>query len=107
MAGTNDELTNALEKLFKLRERNTCVKTEFIAGLTSFMAMSYVIFVNPNMLAEAGVPKEAAIAATLAATILVTLLMGLWANFPVGVAPGMGLVAFFTYTVVLGVGLLL
>ena len=105
MTGTNNGLANALEKLFKLRERNTSVKTEFIAGLTSFMAMSYVIFVNPNILAEAGVPKEAAIAATLAATILATLLMGLWANFPVGVAPGMGLVAFFTYTVVLGVGL--
>lgn len=94
-----------LERLFKIRERNSSVKTELIAGLTSFVAMSYVIFVNPNILAEAGIPKEAAIAATLSATIAATLLMGLWANFPVGVAPGMGLNAFFTYTVVLGMGL--
>ena len=105
MTHMNNNEKGFLENWFKIRERNSSVKTEIIAGLTSFVAMSYVIFVNPNILAEAGVPKEAAIAATLSATILATLLMGLWANFPVGVAPGMGLNAFFTYTVVLGMGL--
>lgn len=105
MADTSTTPKGMLERLFKISERNSTVKTEIIAGLTSFVAMSYIIFVNPNILAEAGVPKEAAIAATLSATIAATLLMGLWANFPVGVAPGMGLNAFFTYTVVLGMGL--
>jgi AGZA family xanthine/uracil permease-like MFS transporter len=94
-----------LEKLFRLRAKNATVKTEVLAGVTTFVAMGYIIFVNPNILAEAGIPKEAAIAATIWATVFSTALMGLWANFPVAVAPGMGLNAFFTYTVVLGMGL--
>ncbi len=94
-----------LEKLFKLSERKTNVKTEILAGITSFMTMSYIIFVNPSILADAGIPKEAALAATIYASVFCTLLMGLWANFPVAVAPGMGLNAFFAYTVVLGQGL--
>ena len=94
-----------LERLFKLSQKNTTVKTEILAGLTTFVAMGYIIFVNPNILAESGIPKEAAIAATIWSTVLASSLMGLWANFPVAVAPGMGLNAFFTYTVVLGMGL--
>ncbi|GLB61338.1 NCS2 family permease [Cytobacillus sp. NCCP-133] len=94
-----------LEKLFKLSERKTNVKTEILAGITSFMTMSYIIFVNPAILADAGIPKEAALAATIYASVFCTLLMALWANFPVAVAPGMGLNAFFAYTVVLGQGL--
>ncbi|WP_026581673.1 NCS2 family permease [Bacillus sp. J33] len=94
-----------LEKLFKLSERKTNVKTEILAGITSFMTMSYIIFVNPSILADAGIPKEAALAATIYASVFCTLLMALWANFPVAVAPGMGLNAFFAYTVVLGQGL--
>ncbi len=94
-----------LEKLFKLSAKNTTVKTELLAGLTTFVAMGYIIFVNPNILAEAGIPKEAAIAATVWSAFFSSMLMGLWANFPVAVAPGMGLNAFFTYTVVLGMGL--
>ncbi|WP_394141507.1 NCS2 family permease [Cytobacillus oceanisediminis] len=94
-----------LEKIFKLSERKTNVKTEILAGITSFMTMSYIIFVNPSILADAGIPKEAALAATIYASVFCTLLMALWANFPVAVAPGMGLNAFFAYTVVLGQGL--
>jgi AGZA family xanthine/uracil permease-like MFS transporter len=88
-----------LERFFKLQEKGTTVKTEVLAGLTTFVAMGYIIFVNPSILADAGIPKEAAIAATIWATVLATTLMGLWANFPVGVAPGMGLNAFFAYYV--------
>ncbi|MEI2330137.1 NCS2 family permease [Priestia megaterium] len=94
-----------LDKLFHLTERKTDVKTEILAGITTFVTMSYVIFVNPTILADAGIPKEAAIAATIFATVFATLLFALWANMPIAVAPGMGLNAFFTYTVVLGEGL--
>lgn len=100
-----DSERGLLERIFKLRQKGTTVKTELLAGLTTFMAVSYIMFVNPNILADAGIPKEAAIAATIWSTIAVSTLMGLWANFPIAVAPGMGLNAFFTYTVVLGMGL--
>jgi adenine/guanine/hypoxanthine permease len=96
---------NLLERIFKLRERKTNAKTEILAGITSFLTMSYIIFVNPSILADAGIPKEAALAATIYASVFCTLLMALWANFPIAVAPGMGLNAFFAYTVVLGEGL--
>ncbi len=94
-----------MDKLFHLTERKTDVKTEILAGITTFVTMSYIIFVNPTILADAGIPKEAAIAATIFATVFATLLFALWANMPIAVAPGMGLNAFFTYTVVLGEGL--
>ncbi|MBY0120510.1 NCS2 family permease [Bacillus sp. S/N-304-OC-R1] len=94
-----------LEKMFKLTERKTNAKTEILAGVTSFLTMSYIIFVNPAILADAGIPKEAALAATIYASVFCTILMALWANYPVAVAPGMGLNAFFAYTVVLGQGL--
>jgi len=94
-----------LERLFKLSDRNTNVRTEVLAGVTSFLTMSYIIFVNPAILADAGIPKEAALAATIYASVFCTILMALWANYPVAVAPGMGLNAFFAYTVVLGQGL--
>jgi AGZA family xanthine/uracil permease-like MFS transporter len=94
-----------LERVFKLSERGTNVRTEVIAGITTFMTMSYIIFVNPLILSDAGIPREAAFAATILASVFATLLMAFWANFPVAVAPGMGLNAFFAYTVVLGQGL--
>ncbi|MGG3625257.1 NCS2 family permease [Bacillus gobiensis] len=97
--------SNWLDQFFRLTERRTNVKTEVLAGITTFMTMSYIIFVNPAILADAGIPKEAAIAATIFATVLATLLFALWANMPIAVAPGMGLNAFFAYTVVLGQGL--
>ncbi|MFT9845969.1 NCS2 family permease [Aneurinibacillus sp. REN35] len=94
-----------LENFFRLSERNTTPKTEFIAGMTTFMTMSYIIFVNPLILSDAGIPKEAAVAATIFSCIFGTLMYALMANMPVAVGPGMGLNAFFTYTVVLGMGL--
>lgn len=89
-----------LDRLFKLTQKKTDVKTELLAGLTTFVALAYIIFVNPNILADAGIPKEAAIASTIWATALATTLMAVWANFPIAVAPGMGLNAFFAYYVV-------
>ncbi|HEX2925113.1 MAG TPA: NCS2 family permease [Ruminiclostridium sp.] len=89
-----------LDRLFKLSRKQADVKTEILAGLTTFVALSYIIFVNPNFLADAGIPKEAAIAATIWATVFSTSLMALWANYPIAVAPGMGLNAFFAYYVV-------
>lgn len=94
-----------LEKLFHIKERGSSVRTEMIAGLTTFVTISYVIFVIPNMLCDAGMPKEAAIAATMYATIMATILMGLVANYPVAVAPGLGINAFFAYYVVGFLGL--
>lgn len=88
-----------LESLFRLKENNTSVRQELLAGLTTFMAMSYLIFIVPSMLADAGIPKDAAIASTIFVTIVITLLMGLWAKFPVGVAPGLGITAYFAYFV--------
>ncbi|HWR41752.1 NCS2 family permease [Sporomusa sp.] len=89
-----------LDRMFKLTQKETDVKTEMLAGLTTFVALAYIIFVNPNILADAGIPKEAAIASTIWATALATTLMAVWANFPIAVAPGMGLNAFFAYYVV-------
>ena len=88
-----------LERFFKLREKNTTVKTEVIAGITTFIALAYIMFVNPNILSEAGVPKEAAIASTIWIAALSTMVMGVFANYPVALAPGMGLNAFFAYYV--------
>ncbi len=90
-----------MEKFFRLRENNTNVSTEFIAGLTTFFAMSYIIIVNPAILAESGIPEGAVFLATIIASAVGTLFMGLFANVPYALAPGMGLNAFFTYTVVL------
>ena len=92
--------TGWLERLFKLSLHGTTVKTELIAGLTTFITMAYIIFVNPNIMADAGIDHGAAFVATCIAAALGCLLMGLYANWPVGLAPGMGLNAFFTYTVV-------
>ncbi|MFT8322907.1 MAG: NCS2 family permease [Bacillus sp. (in: firmicutes)] len=101
---TNSSL-NWLDQFFLLSKRNSNVKTEILAGITTFMTMSYIIFVNPSILSDAGIPKEAAIAATIFTSVFATILMALWANMPIAVAPGMGLNAFFAYTVVLGQGL--
>ncbi len=92
--------TGLLERLFKLRQHGTTVRTELAAGLTTFITMAYIIFVNPNIMADAGIDHGAAFVATCLAAALGCFLMGLYANWPVGLAPGMGLNAFFTYTVV-------
>lgn len=93
-----------MEKFFKLKENGTNVRTEIVAGLTTFFAMAYIIIVNPNTLEGAGMPWGAVFLATIIASIIGTLIMGLVANVPYAQAPGMGLNAFFVYTVVLGLG---
>ena len=102
---SSKEPPKLLEKLFKLKENNTTVRTEILAGFTSFLAMSYIIFVNPQILSDAGIPLEAALAATVYASAFITLLLAFYANLPIGIAPGMGLNVFFTYTIVIGQGL--
>ena len=93
-----------MEKFFKLKESGTKISTEVKACLTTFFAMAYIIFVNPDMLAQTGMPHGAVFLATIFASIAGTLVMGLFANVPYAQAPGMGLNAFFTYTVVFGLG---
>ena len=89
-----------MNKFFKLTESNTTVSIELSAGLTTFMAMAYIVFVNPQMMASAGMEQGASFVATCLAAALACFMMGLYANWPVGLAPGMGLNAFFTYTIV-------
>ncbi|ATR78869.1 NCS2 family permease [Moraxella osloensis] len=95
---------NVIERYFGIDGRNTTIKTEILAGLTTFLTMAYIIFVNPDMLAKAGMDKGAVFVATCLASALGCFLMGLLARLPVALAPGMGLNAFFTFTVVLGMG---
>ncbi|MGN0902155.1 MAG: NCS2 family permease [Succinivibrio sp.] len=94
-----------LDRYFQITKRNSSFKTEIIAGLTTFMAMAYVILVNPTILEQAGIPKEAAVAATIWTSALCTIAMGLYARLPFAVAPGMGINAFFTFYVCKTVGL--
>lgn len=94
----------ALERLFRLAENGTDVRTELEAGLTTFLTMAYILAVNPLILAEAGVPVEGALFATAVAAAVGCLLMAFLANYPFALAPGMGLNAYFAYTVVLGMG---
>ena len=93
-----------LEKIFNLKTNNTSLKREILAGITTFVTMSYIIFVNPQMMAESGMDYGASFVGTCIAASLACFFMGLYANWPVGLAPGMGLNAFFTYTVVGGMG---
>lgn len=93
-----------LEKFFKLKENNTTVKTEVVAGFTTFMTMAYILAVNPDLLSATGMNKEAVLIATALASFVGTLLMALLANYPFALAPGMGLNAYFAFTVVLGMG---
>ena len=88
-----------LEKFFKLKENHTDVKTEVLAGITTFMTMAYILAVNPTMLADAGMDKTAVLIATCLAAFVGTLVMALLANYPFALAPGMGLNAYFAYTV--------
>jgi AGZA family xanthine/uracil permease-like MFS transporter len=94
-----------LQKLFKLKENLTDVKTEVIAGITTFMTMSYIIFVQPTVLSACGMDFGAVLVATCVASAVATFLMGLYANYPVALAPGMGQNFFFAYTVVMGMGI--
>ena len=93
-----------LEKLFQLKAHNTNVRTEVLAGITTFLTMAYILFVNPSILGETGMDKGAIFVATCLAAAIGSAVMGLIANYPIALAPGMGLNAFFTYTVVLHMG---
>lgn len=98
---SNESLAN---KIFRLKEKKTNVKTEIMAGITTFMTMSYILAVNPQILGDAGMDKGAVFTATIIASIIAILIMALYANLPFALAPGMGLNAFFTYTVVMTMG---
>ena len=93
-----------LARTFKLEEHQTDVRTEVLAGLTTFLTMAYIIFVNPNILADAGMPHDAVFVATCIAAAIGTIIMGMYANYPIAMAPGMGLNAYFAYAVVKGMG---
>ncbi|WP_010295594.1 NCS2 family permease [Clostridium senegalense] len=93
-----------MEKYFKLKENNTNVKTEIIAGMTTFMTMAYILIVNPSILSVAGMDSGAVFTATALSAVIATLIMGLYAKLPFAQAPGMGLNAFFAFTIVKGMG---
>ena len=97
-------MTATLERFFGLAQRGTDVRTEVTAGVTTFLTMAYIAFVNPQILSDAGMPFDAVFVATCLAAAFSTLVMGLYANYPIALAPGMGLNAFFAYGVVLGMG---
>jgi len=89
-----------IERIFGLRERGSSVRVELVAGLTTFLTMAYIIFVNPDILSSTGMDRDAVFVATCLAAAIGSAVMGLWANWPIGMAPGMGLNAFFAFTVV-------
>ncbi|MCL2657186.1 MAG: NCS2 family permease [Betaproteobacteria bacterium] len=93
-----------LDSYFKLREHGTSPRIEVLAGLSTFLTMAYIVFVNPEILAASGIPKDAVFVATCLAAALGTAIMGLYANYPIALAPGMGLNAYFAFTVVGGMG---
>lgn len=93
-----------LQSVFHLEENQTTVRRELLAGLTTFMTMSYVVVVNPQILSEAGMPVDGVLFATCISSAVATLIMGIWANYPIALAPGMSLNAYFTYSIVLGRG---
>lgn len=95
-------MINFLSNYFKFKEKKTSLKAETIAGITTFLTMSYALFLIPSVLADAGMPKDSVFVATALAATIGTLIMGIFANFPMGLAPGVGLNAFFTYSVCIG-----
>lgn len=97
-------MSTFLEKFFKLKENKTSVRTEILAGITTFMTMAYILVVNPTILSEAGMDKGAVFTTTAIASFIGTVIMGLCANYPFALAPGMGLNAYFAYTIVIGRG---
>ena len=97
-------MSTFFENFFKLKEHKTTVRTEVLAGITTFMTMAYILVVNPTILSEAGMDKGAVFTTTAIASFIGTVIMGLLANYPFALAPGMGLNAYFTYTIVIGKG---
>ena len=99
-----DKVSGLLDNYFGLSDKKTNIRTEVVAGITTFMTMAYILIVNPSVLSQTGMDQSAVFTATALASIVATLIMGLYAKLPFALAPGMGLNAFFTYTVVLGMG---
>ena len=91
-------MKNILDKVFKLKENKTNIKTEVLAGLTTFMSMSYIIFLNPTVLSQTGMDYNSVYAATIVASIIATLVMAFYANVPYALSAGIGLGSLFTYT---------
>jgi adenine/guanine/hypoxanthine permease len=102
MNGAPAGSTGFLERYFRLAENGTTVRREMLGGLTTFMTMAYIIVVNPQILAQSGMPAEGVLFATCVSAAIATIVMGLWANYPLALAPGMSLNAYFTYAVCLG-----
>ena len=100
-AAKDETFNGRLARYFGFAEQGTTLRTELVAGLTTFLTMVYIVFVNPNILGQAGMDKGAVFVATCIAAAASTFVMGLYANYPIALAPGMGLNAFFTFTVVL------
>lgn len=96
------EKRSVIDRFFRLRENNTTIRSEFLGGLTTFLTMAYIIAVNPKMLSETGMSIEGVLFATCVASAVATLIMGIYANYPIALAPGMSLNAYFTYVVCLG-----
>ena len=94
--------TGVIERVFHVSQNDSTISRELIGGLTTFMAMAYVVVVNPRILGEAGMPVEGVLFATCLSAVIATLIMGVWANYPIALAPGMSLNAYFTYSIVLG-----
>ncbi|MEO6845943.1 MAG: solute carrier family 23 protein, partial [Chthoniobacterales bacterium] len=91
-------------QIFRLKENGTTVGREIVAGITTFAAMAYILAVNPEILGHAGMPREALVTATALGAIIGTVLMALLTNFPLALAPGMGINAYFAFTICLGLG---
>jgi AGZA family xanthine/uracil permease-like MFS transporter len=102
MSDTSPHPGGLLERTFRLSQNGTDVRTEFIAGVTTFLTMIYIVVVNPQILSKAGMDPGAVFVATCLAAAVSTMVMALFANYPIALAPGMGLNAFFAFTVVLG-----
>ena len=100
-ATSENGFAGMLEKYFGLKEQGTDIRTEFIAGLTTFLTMVYIVFVNPAILGKTGMDTGAVFVATCVAAAVSTMVMALYANYPIALAPGMGINAFFAFTVVL------
>ena len=93
-----------MSKFFKLAENKTTVRREVLAGITTFVSMAYIFFLNPQILGQAGIPEQAVFLAAIIVAMFGTLFMGIFANVPFALAPGIGMQAYFTYTIVFGFG---
>ncbi len=99
------KISSSLDRFFSLSKKKTTIGTEIVAGLTTFVSMAYIIFLSPSVMSQSGMPYEAAIAATIYSSAICTIIMGLFSNLPIAVAPGVGLISFFSFYVCQTIGL--